>query len=110
MWLITTQGFYSVVASRDDADSFLVRARSREDIEALREQIPDIEPYSDDAADYRWRAIVGRDEWSRAAASLADEIDYPNFKNAVGDRQGNDRAHLYHEVWYTLLQIQRNEE
>ena len=35
MWLMTTRGFYSVVEHRDDADRLLVRARTREDIEAL---------------------------------------------------------------------------
>jgi hypothetical protein len=36
MWLVTTQGFYSVVAHRGDPDRVLVRARVREDLEALR--------------------------------------------------------------------------
>ena len=38
MWVMTTQGFYSVVAHRDEPDSVIVRARTSEDIEALREQ------------------------------------------------------------------------
>lgn len=39
MWLITTQGFYSVVAHRTDPDRVLVRCRTQADIEALRVQI-----------------------------------------------------------------------
>ena len=40
MWVMTTQGFYSAVADRDDPGSVIVRARTRDDIEALRKQIP----------------------------------------------------------------------
>lgn len=43
MWLFTTQGFYSVVADRDDETRVLVRARAEEDLKAHEQQIPDIE-------------------------------------------------------------------
>lgn len=61
MWLITTQGFYSVVAHRNRPDILLVRARAHADIEALRDQILDLEPYEDPRADYRWRTEVSRE-------------------------------------------------
>ena len=110
MWLITTDGFYSVVRHRDDPDKLLIRARTREDIEALREWIPGLEPYSDRRADYRWRAVVRRVKWVAAVAQMIGEIDYPNFKAAVGRRQGRDRAALYGEVWSTLLRLQAGED
>ena len=109
MWLFTPQGFYSVVAHRRDADKLLVRARVREDLEALKEQIPDLRIVSDQEADYRWRAIVTRAEWVAALAQLASEIDYDNFKSAVGDRQGDERARIYGHVWGELLALQRDE-
>jgi hypothetical protein len=109
MWLFTTQGFYSVVEDRDDADRVLVRARAREDLEALKRQIPDLEIHETPppAHDYGYRAFVTKDQWREAAARLAGEIDYDNFKNAVHDRQGRDREHLYHEVWHKLSELQR---
>ncbi len=110
MWLLTTQGFYSVVEHRDDPDRLLVRARSRADIEALREQLPDLEPFSDDKADYRWRAVVTREDWAQALKALAGDIDYDNFKNAVSDRQSDERVRLYHEVWAILLKIQTHDD
>ena len=106
MWLFTTQGFYSVVADRDDPGRVLVRARAREDIEALARLIPDVEPFADDGADYEWRAFVSREEWGRATAELVEAIDYDNFKNAVRDRQGSKREHLYHEVWHKMRELQ----
>lgn len=109
MWLFTTQGFYSVVAHRRDPDKLLVRARAREDLEALREQIPEIRIHSDREADYRWRAVVSRAEWVKAVALLAASIDYDNFKAAVAERQGSARHRVYQHVWGELLSLQNGE-
>ena len=109
MWLLTTQGFYSVVAHRDDPDKLLVRARTRGDIEALREQIPTLEPFEDRSADYRHRAVVTRAEWLVALAQLVTELDYDNFKSAVAEHQGAERAALYGAVWSELRRLQRSE-
>ena len=107
MWLFTTQGFYSVVAHREDPGTLIVRARTAEDIEALREQIPDIEPFEDAGADYRHRAYVSRAEWLAAVAQLTADIDYDNFKSEVAREQGHERARLYGHVWGELLGLQR---
>jgi D-Tyr-tRNAtyr deacylase len=106
MWLFTTQGFYSVVAHRRAPDKLIVRSRAREDLEALREQIPNLRVFSDQTADYRWRAVVTRAEWVAAVAQLATDIDYDNFKNAVAGRQGADRERLYERVWAELRALQ----
>jgi hypothetical protein len=92
MWVFTTQGFYSVVAHRDDATRVIVRPRAREDLEALRAQIRSLRIYEDESADYRFRAVVDHADWIAALAILAAGVDYPNFKAAVGERQGADRA------------------
>jgi hypothetical protein len=107
MWLITTQGFYSVVAHRERPEAVLVRARTRADIEALRDQIQDLTPFEDELADYRWRAEVSREQWADAVAQFAEEIDYPNFKDAVAETQGPDREALYHQIWQVLRRLQR---
>ena len=109
MWLFTTQGFYSVVAHRRDPDKVLVRARAREDLEFLREQIRKLRIYSDLSADYRWRAIATRAEWVAALAQLASEIDYDNFKSAVSVRLGYERSRVYEHVWGELLSLQRED-
>ena len=107
MWLFTTQGFYSVVEHRRDPERLVVRARAKEDLEALRSWIPNVEPHSDTTADYLWRAVVTRAEWVVALAQMASEIDYPNFKAAVAQRQGTERACYYTEIWQVLRRIQR---
>ena len=107
MWLFTEIGFFSVVAHRDRPDTLLVRARAREDLEALRDRhLPDLELLENAGSDYRWRAFVGRADWERVAAALAAGIDYPNFKNAVAERQGHERAGCYHDVWAVMHRLQ----
>ena len=108
MWLLTTIGFYSVVAHDERPDTVLIRARDREDLAALRRgYLPDLEIVENAGSDYRYRAFVARDEWEHAAQRLAADIDYPNFKNAVAERQGHDRAALYSRIWETLHELQR---
>lgn len=106
MWLITTQGFYSVVADHDDPDRVLIRARTERDLQALGRQIPNLVVVETPGGDYAWRAYVSREDWERAAAELAAEIDYPNFKAAVAARQGAKRARLYLELWSALRRLQ----
>lgn len=108
MWLVTTRGFYSVVADHHEDGHVLVRARVREDLEALADLIPGLDVEETPERDYRFRASVPRELWAAAAVALADEIDYPNFKNAVAERQGSERAGTYGRVWWTLLDLQED--
>ncbi len=108
MWVVSTRGFFSVVQDDDDPTCVLIRARVRADLDALREILPTVEPWHDSAADYAWRARVARSEWAYALGVLAGEIDYRNFKNAVAERQGRERAGVYGEVWGVLCDLQRS--
>ncbi len=80
----------------------LIRARTRDDLLALREQLPLLELSESRNADYRWRARLLRLEWVAAAAPLADTVDYPNFKDAVANLQRSRRAELYGRIWAEL--------
>lgn len=113
MWLITEDGFASVVAHRDRPDHLLVRARAEADLENLcrvasEEGVSGFDPvgiFSLDAADYRWRLEVRRDDFAALAAALVGRIDYDNFKSRVS-RRDSERAHLYMDVWSVLNRIQ----
>lgn len=111
MWLITDRGFYSVVDKGDREGYLCVRARVRTDLENLFE-LESLAGYADDVietdnSDYRFRVYFRREDWVTASAELARQIDYPNFKSAVGERQGRDRAHTYMKVWDDLNKLQR---
>ena len=111
MWMITDRGFYSVVDKGDREGYLCIRARVKVDLEALFELEP-MASYADSIAesefgDYRFRVYVRRADWVLAAALLAEEIDYSNFKNQVYAMQGPKRAYVYSEVWSDLYELQR---
>ena len=107
MWLLTSIGFFSVVADRHDPARLLVRARAHEDLEALRQgYLPNLVIIEDAGTDYRFRAFIERGAFERAATALVADIDYPNFKDVVARRQGAERAHLYALIWSTLYRLQ----
>lgn len=99
MWIMTPRGFYSVVQHRDEPAKVLVRARCKQDIDALADLIP-AKPFQTPVADYNWRLVCTAAEWTHALTVLSSEIKYPNFKNAIND----DKHHrAYSEVWGVLL-------
>lgn len=67
---------------------------------------PALAPWEDRHADYRWRAEVTREEWRDALVQLAGEIEYDNFKHAVAEAQGHERADIYLRVWSALRALQ----
>lgn len=110
MWIITDRGFYSTVDKGDREGYLCVRARVREDLERLCELAP-MAAYSDqieqnEMSDYRYRVYARRGDWAAALEQLGREIDYPNFKDAVEDRQGSRRAGHYYSVWNALARLQ----
>ena len=109
MWVATTTGFFSAVAHRDLADTILVRARSRTDLERLRRANPILKGRPIDRtfqADYPYRMTVTSGEWAAVMAAEAAGVDYDNFKNAVMRRQGVARSDTYHRVWAVLHAIE----
>ena len=65
-------------------------AHAREDIEALRRQIPDLAPFEDPTADYRWRAVVTRADWAAVVDSLVGGNRLPQLQ--AGHSQGYGRV------------------
>jgi hypothetical protein len=115
MWVMTQEGFYSVVAfdsskvsteTKNAEDHLLVRARVRKDLEALIKYVPCLEIRRDESADYMFRTVMTREQWMACLAGATVEIDYTNFKNRVSSSQGDNRSGVYHRVWSTLLALQ----
>ncbi len=121
MWLFTTRGFLSVVAydeGRDgDAlpvpdgarpgDLLLVRARVFSDLTATLDalELPGSRAVSTSAADYPFRAVLTRAEWTRFLSIESQRIDYPNFKSRVQATQGSQRHDLYLRVWSVMRDL-----
>ncbi|SAK84306.1 NUDIX domain protein [Caballeronia hypogeia] len=113
MWIITSIGFFSVVQKPGDiaADTLTVRARVRGDLEALRVQyLPRLGPITESRTnDYRFRAVAPRASVTAAMASMIADLQYSNFKSEVAQKQGAERAHVYHDVWHALYELQKSE-
>lgn len=103
MWVMTTRGFYSAVQHREDPTRVMVRARCKEDIDALAELIPNAEPYELLLSDYAWRIETSQAEWVEALVQMSLDVDYDNFKNAVKSKKHKD---AYMNVWFDLLDLE----
>lgn len=112
MWLITPVGFFSIVEKPEDKkrDVLTIRARVRSDLTALKTTfLPALGRISESTdTDYRYRAKAPRAAVSKATAEMIASLHYSNFKSEVAERQGAARAHLYHDVWDALYQLQGN--
>jgi 8-oxo-dGTP pyrophosphatase MutT (NUDIX family) len=110
MWLITNFGFFSIVQKSDDsrAGTLTIRTRVTSDLEWLQEQyLPSLGPVKEDAGtDYKYRAKAPRLDLASALSQIVLDLDYNNFKNSVKEKQGPDRANLYHEIWNVLYGLE----
>ena len=113
MWLITPFGFFSVVRKPADveAKTLTVRARVRSDLEALKANyLPQLGAIRESKVnDYRFRAVAPQAAVAQAMARFVEDLDYSNFKDEVAKRQGQERARRYHDVWSTLLPLQKGD-
>jgi|SRR5450432_4578212 len=94
MWLCFNDGFLSAVADKNDPTRLMVRARRKKDL--LNVFGEHVEILKDAGSDYRWRTFVDRKAFAALVASRVEKINYPNFKNSVGD---HDLHNLYLDFW-----------
>jgi hypothetical protein len=124
MWTATTRGFFSAVQHRDDQGLLVIRTRVKADAAHLetwyaawRASLEALDPSATDGlptpqivayavSDYPWRVIVPRSAWGAFLAETVEDLDYGNFKDAVKDTQGTDRAQVYSSVWAALLRLE----
>lgn len=108
MWLFTNTGFFSVV--QKPGDSFLtVRARVASDLDRLREKyMPALSKTTNkEGTDYPYRATISHEDFAKGMEKIVKTIHYSNFKTEVEATMGSKRETIYHEVWHTLLRLER---
>ena len=102
MWVAFNNAFLSIVQNRNNGSELLVRARVKGDIERV---FPEVETFEDLTADYRYRALITRDEVAEAMASQVSEINYDNFKNSISKNE-YQRHDAYLKVCGNLRTLQ----
>ena len=112
MWLMTTRGFFSIVAHNARPDTFLVRSRHRADLENVAAFLGDGgEIVEGVGSDYPFRRFVSGAQKDALLAALGSEIDYPNFKSEIARHPGQrGKVGAYHDVWAVLRRTQRGGE
>lgn len=114
MWVFTTDGFYSAVVHRDDPNMVMVRCRKEADAKALAKRLTTVmarepEVQHTPHADYAYRLTALKAAWAWYLWQSSFDLDYPNFKDAVAERQGLERADIYHDVWSVMWEYQHDE-
>ena len=101
VWICHNKGLFSIVNYVDQNDrhketgEVLLRARSKEHIpEVFPKYASKMRhtPYND----YAYRVRIDKDSLSSDLAALVSDIDYPNFKASVSDR---DLLRIYSNFW-----------
>lgn len=114
MWIYTRFGFYSIVAIKGSDDRLAIRSRSKEDLINLIERFELLDAgesfltsgiIETTNSDYRFRIFVSRAVLKKLMAGIAEDIDYPNFKNEVEAKQGLKRYLIYEMIWSTSRMI-----
>lgn len=100
MWICLNNAFLSIVTNPEGQDTLLVRARRPGDIESV---FPGAVVSRRPGRDYLYRATIKRAEVGMAIAEAAMQIDYPNFKNSVGNAELHD---AYARVWGVMANLQ----
>ena len=107
MWIASKFGFYSIVCK--NKNEFHVRARLRVDLENLLATLNlEEEIYQSEYADYRYRLVVSQEVVRKITATLADTLDYPNFKNQIAETPSQeDKLDAYHDIWSVMYSEQQ---
>ena len=119
MWIMTPYGFFSVVCAHGDnahnaypapphPELMMIRARNRNHLEALKKRfagLPEIDENS--GTDYLCRITAPRAEVLRVVATMADDVDYTNFKSEAHKVSPNDKQfHTFlMSIWHLGLKL-----
>lgn len=104
MWICLNDAFFSIVYKDCLLTERLVRARRRDDIERYWPDAAVTELNGE--SDYQFRAVIPLTDVQRIMFFAIEAVDYPNFKNSVGDH----KLHAaYNRVWNAMADLQEIE-
>jgi hypothetical protein len=101
MWLFAQRGFLSIVEDYNNRNSLIVRGRINGDIEHY---FPDALVVHTPEHDYAYRAFLPKEIVAKIMANAVREIDYPNFKSSILDKER--RSKYYLDVWTAMYGMQ----
>jgi hypothetical protein len=105
MWIFTETGFVSAVQHREAPEYLVVRARDKQSLDQLAD-LCDVQVKFTPNADYPYRVIVTKADFTSWMNDNIDFLGYSNFKNQVAITRGKDYAHTLGSVWSTMHDVE----
>lgn len=107
MWIFSTHGFFSINTDPTNAANLQFRARSNDDLLALRRAFPGNTKRAQikfmKTTDYPWRMSLHRDQVAAIVQMMAAQIHYANFKGEIGTiPEQEDKLEALHRVWAVM--------
>jgi len=105
MWIMTKDGFFSVVQKGCPDGDVCVRARSKEHLETLLNKVDHMAHLrgivESEETDYRFRTWLSKKEFATYMKGEINAIDYDNFKNTIDTKthEGRARYTAFTEIW-----------
>ena len=100
MWIFLPNSFISVVQKPGDTDMLTVRARIEGDIESV---FPKVKVEANKGTDYKYRALVPRQEVADVLHHQVMNLNWSNFNGAVKSKKRHD---AYTNVWSAMHAVQ----
>ena len=114
MWVMTRDGFVSVVKLHDikdadtghniEADALMVRSRKKSH---LTKMFPNNEIHYTPHRDYAYRTFISKYEVGDWLTEQVLDIDYDNFKNSVYDK---DYKKGLGDCWFSMYNVFQKEK
>jgi len=103
VWIFMSDAMLSIVQKNDDEGrgTLTVRARARGEIESV---FPDAKVSESLENDYRFRAVIAREEVAKTISSRLMGLEYDNFKDSIED---SDFESACHDVWAAMYRYQK---
>src|SRR5437762_682115 len=100
MWICSTLGFFSIV-KKGQPETWQLRARCEHDLRELLDAAGlKAEIIPTPQGDYAFRVVVDRQGLRRLFSTLAESIDYSNFKSRIAALpQQQEKLPAYHDFW-----------
>jgi hypothetical protein len=106
MWIMTIDGFYSVVKKPGQENEVTVRSRVKTDLEKLLSKLnSEISIQEGVGTDYPFRVVMSQADWGNYVQKVAMDIEYDNFKNTL-DSSDHHRHEAYFKCWSALTSLE----
>ena len=107
MWIMTTDGFFSVVKKPGQKRDLTVRSRVKTDLDKLLNKLnSEISIQEGVGTDYPFRVVMPQADWANYVQKAAMDIEYDNFKNTL-DSSDHHRHEAYFNCWSALTSLEK---